>query len=111
MGIIKTERANFDRVRKEVFDQHGKFIDYETGEEMQLVVKENNKKPGAPIMVLENGKVGFPTVNSIPIEIGDTIRGKMKLNFDTVFFVEVESILQKAPVADTDTTDTTDKED
>ncbi len=111
MGIIKTERADFDRVRKEVFDQHGKFIDYEVGEEMQLVVKENNKQPGKPIFVLENGKCGFSTVNSIPSEIGDTVRGKMKLNLDTVFFVEVNEIIQKAPAGDeTDTTTSVTKE-
>ncbi len=93
-------RADFERIKNETFREKGAFIDYEAGAEMQLVVKENNKQPGAPIFVLDNGKVGFSTINSIPIEIGDTIRGKIKLDLDTVFFVEVNEIIQHAPVTD-----------
>ncbi len=91
------EEEKFKDLKENIFAGTGAFIDYKTGDDIQLVVKENNQKPGSPIFVLESGKVGFNTINSIPSDIGDTVRGQIKLDMDTCFFVEVQEIITKAP--------------
>ncbi len=99
-AIQAAPRADFEKIKEETFSEKGAFVDYNAGDDMQLVVKENNKKPGESIFVLDNGKCGFSTINSIPSKIGDTIKGKIKLDLDTVFFIEVNEIIQHAPVTD-----------
>jgi hypothetical protein len=64
-----------------------------SGDEVQLVVRENSRKPGEPIFVREDGKVGFPTINSISVTIGATIRGRIQQEEPTYFLVEVRSIV------------------
>jgi hypothetical protein len=61
--------------------------------EIQLVARENNKKPGQVIFVREDGKVGFPTINSIAVEIGDVVHGKVFLDKDKYFLFEVQSVV------------------
>jgi len=82
-----------EEIKEEIFNRQGALNMYELGDEVQLQVKENKKNPGAPIFIREDGKVGFPTFNSIPIDIGEIIKGKIKLDTDTYFFVEVQEIL------------------
>ena len=59
----------------------------------QFVVRENSKKPGEPILVREDGKVGFPTMNSIHVKIGDTVRGKIQQEEENYFLFEVQEII------------------
>jgi hypothetical protein len=63
------------------------------GEDQQFVVRENKKKPGEPIFVREDGKVGFPTINSIRVDIGDTIRGYVRHEEPSYFLVEIREII------------------
>ena len=60
----------------------------------QYIVRENKKKPGEPIFVREDGKVGFPTINSIKIEIGDVVRGKIQHEEPNYFLLEVREIVK-----------------
>ena len=60
----------------------------------QFVVRENAKKPGEPIFVMQNGKVGFPTINSLSVKIGDTVKGKIQMERDTYFLFEVTEIVK-----------------
>jgi len=62
-------------------------------DEIQMVAKENFRDPGKVIFVMENGKVGFPTRNSIPVEIGDIVRGRIHEDSDTYFLFEVQKIV------------------
>lgn len=64
--------------------------------EVQFTALENRKRPGHPIFVRDDGKVGFPTINSVSFDVGDVIRGHLKLDTDTYFFVEVSEVVQKA---------------
>jgi hypothetical protein len=61
--------------------------------EYQFVVRENKKSPGKPIFVREDGKVGFPTINSISIKIGDTVRGKIRQEEPNYFLFEIREIV------------------
>jgi hypothetical protein len=60
---------------------------------VQFTALENAKLSGEVIFVREDGKVGFPAFNSIPVKIGDTVRGTLTLEQDSCFFVEVHEIL------------------
>jgi hypothetical protein len=60
----------------------------------QYIVRENKKKPGEPIFVREDGKVGFPTINSVKIEIGDVVRGKIQHEEPNYFLLEVREIVK-----------------
>ncbi len=84
-----------ESLKEKIFNNRGSFLAYNTGDEIQLVVKENRQRPGAPIFVREDGKCGFSTINSIPFTIGDTVRGKIKIDTETVFFVEVNEIITR----------------
>jgi len=68
-------------------------LDFEIGDRVQLTVLENFKFPGNKLFVRDDGKVGFPTINSIPFEVGDTVRGVVRRNSDTYFFVEVQEVI------------------
>ena len=59
----------------------------------QFIVRENSKKPGEPIFVRGDGKVGFPTINSRRVEIGDTVRGRIQVEEDTYFLFEVREVI------------------
>jgi len=63
---------------------------------IQLKVRENRKKKGEPVFVREDGKIGFPTINSIKINIGDTVLGRVQLDADTYFMFEVSSVIDHA---------------
>jgi hypothetical protein len=82
-------------LKEHIFSGKGAEDFLDEGEEIQLQVKENNKKEGSPIFVREDGKVGFPTFNSIAIQIGDIVRGKIKFDTDHYFFVEVHEIVTR----------------
>jgi hypothetical protein len=66
----------------------------EKAEEVQYIVRENKKKPGEPIFVREDGKVGFPTINSVGINIGDVVRGKIQYEEPNYFLLEVREIIK-----------------
>jgi len=59
----------------------------------QFVVRENHKKPGEPILIRADGKVGFPTMNSLPCKIGDTVRGRIQQEEKNYFLFDIEEIL------------------
>ena len=82
-------------LKDQIFSGKGAESFLDPGENIQLQVKENNKKQGSPIFVRDDGKVGFPTFNSIPVHIGDTIRGRVKFDTDRYFFVEVQEIVTR----------------
>lgn len=67
------------------------------GEEVRFVAQENHKKPGSPIFVQDDGKVGFPSFNGLQVSIGDKIRGIVYHKEANYFFVEVVEILERAP--------------
>jgi hypothetical protein len=69
------------------------FKSREDDPEIQLTVRENKSRPGHPIFIRDDGKIGFSTFNSISFEIGDTIKGKIRHESDKYFFVEVQEIL------------------
>ncbi len=71
-------------------------LDYKEGDDVQLTVLENRKKPGESIFVRADGKVGFSTINSIQSTIGDTIRGRIKFDNENCFFVEVNEVIEHA---------------
>lgn len=50
---------------------------------------ENRQKPGNMVFIREDGKIGFPTTNSIPIKIGDIAKGKIVLEADSYFMVQI----------------------
>ena len=60
---------------------------------LQYIVRENKRKPGEPIFVREDGKVGFPTINSLNVEIGDIVRGKIQHEEPNYFLIEVREII------------------
>ena len=62
---------------------------------IQLTVMENRKRPGEQIFIREDGKIGFPTINSIRADFGDVVRGKVKIDEGSYFFVEIQEIVQK----------------
>jgi len=66
--------------------------DFKT-EEVIMNVHENAKKPGEPIFIREDGKVGFPTMNSIKVNIGDRVKCKVQHDADTYFLLDVKEIL------------------
>jgi hypothetical protein len=90
MEILNEELQN---LKEKVFRNKHSFYDYSLGDEVQLQVKENHKQTGKPIFVREDGKVGFPTINSIPIKIGETVKGTLKYDGENYFFVEVQEII------------------
>ncbi len=92
---VKNPEA-LEALKKKVFNKRKAFLNLETGDEIQLVVKENNRRPGKPIFVLANGKVGFPSLNSMPANLGDTIKGTIKIDNENVFFVEITEVVEKA---------------
>jgi len=62
----------------------------------QFKALPNRKKSGHIAFVKENGKIGFPTINSIKCRIGDVIRGEIVYETDTYFMLRVEEIVEKA---------------
>ncbi len=94
--------VNLIELRKKIFNKReamrgtAAVIDYQPGMEVRLIVKENKRKPGKQIFAREDGKVGFPTINSIPVNIGDVIDGRVEVNNDSCFFIEIERVVQKA---------------
>jgi hypothetical protein len=66
--------------------------DVYSDDEKQFIVRENRKKPGEPIFVREDGKVGFPTINSIAVKIGDIARGKIVHEEPTYFLAEIREV-------------------
>ena len=96
--IVQLKQKIFDR-RSQLMGSSA-VIDYEAGTHVRLIVKENNRKPGKMIFVREDGKCGFPTINSIKAKVGDVIEGTIKVDNDTCFFVEVENIVQRAITSD-----------
>ncbi len=70
-------------------------LDYNAGEEIQLKAQENRKRPGSPIFIASSGKIGFPTINSVPVQIGDVVRGKIKIENDSYFFVDVTEVITR----------------
>jgi len=82
--MIESGKLSSDEMREYLAPENGQFI-----------ARENNKNPGHIIFVREDGKVGFPTINSIPIEIGDTARGKIQSEEEHYFLFEVREIVNK----------------
>ena len=66
------------------------------GKEVQFVALENHKKPGSPIFIQDDGKIGFPSINGLQVKIGDTIKGIVHHTKRNYFFVEVTSIVTAA---------------
>ncbi len=105
---MTAEQSVIDSVqmKQKIFDRRENLkgtpalIDYEQGTSVRLIVKENSKKPGKIIFVREDGKVGFPTINSIHTKIGDVVEGKIKVDNKSCFFVEVDTIVQRAITTD-----------
>ena len=61
--------------------------------EVIMNVRENSKKPGTPIFVRDDGKVGFPTLNSISVKIGDRVQCRVQYEADTYFLLEVKKVI------------------
>jgi len=76
----------------ETFEETGK-LDL-TGEVKQFKVRENSKKPGTPIFVRDDGKVGFPTINSISVKIGEVVKGRIVSEQPSYFLVEVSEVVE-----------------
>ncbi len=90
------ESKILDELKKHLETSPTNTIDFQTGDEVVFVSKENRKSPGEPIFVREDGKVGFPTFNSISFNTGDKVRGRVKIDRDTCFFIEVYEIIENA---------------
>jgi hypothetical protein len=58
----------------------------------QFKALENRRKDG-PIFIREDGKVGFPTLNSIKFKIGDIVRGPVVYETERYFMLRVEEVL------------------
>ncbi len=71
-------------------------VTFSIGDEVQFVAKPNRRDPSKPIFVREDGKVGFSNLNSIPYKIGDTIKGRVKLDTAGCFFIEVHKVVKLA---------------
>jgi len=59
----------------------------------EFKVLENHRKPGYPIFVNQEGKVGFPGFGSIPISIGQTIKGVIVYEHNNYFLVRVQEVV------------------
>lgn len=98
--IEETQKTEtLESLKGKIFNNRGTFLAHDVGDEIQLVVQENRQRPGEPIFIREDGMIGFKTVNSISMNIGDVVKGQIRLNNDTVFFVEVNEIVERAPKA------------
>ncbi len=69
--------------------------DYNVGEEIQLTAVENRQNKEEPAFILPDGKIGFPSRNSVPVEIGDTIIGKIEVIADHYVFIAAKEIIHK----------------
>ncbi len=94
------ETTKIQDLNQKIFNKREKLrgtaavIDYSQGDTVRLIVKENSRKPGRVCFAREDGKVGFPTINSLQVKIGDVIEGRVKADNPTCFFVDVEKIVQ-----------------
>jgi len=62
-------------------------------EELQMVIKENNRQPGEFILVKNTGKVGFLTKNSIPVRLGDVVKGIITREEENFFLFEAHELV------------------
>ena len=86
---------------KEKFETNNTIImdDYDIGEEIQLTVVENKQNAGEPAFILPDGKIGFPSRNSIPVKIGDVILGKVEVIADHYAFIAAKEIIHSEGAA------------
>jgi hypothetical protein len=96
MQDIKTPIQKAIKTLNEKYPDHSLNDTFISGENVELEVKENNRRPGHPIFVKGNGKVGFPAFGSIDISIGDTIRGEVVYEHEYYFLVRVNDIIKKS---------------
>lgn len=82
-------------IKADIFKEGNTLNDYIVNDEIQLVVKENRQKSGQPIFILPDGKIGFPSKDSIPVNIGDVVTGKIAMITDRYVFVTASEILHK----------------
>lgn len=102
-----------DKLQKALHDIKSIIADYEADPEGTDILKgiqeadtriftvlENNKKPGQPIFMATEGdnmgKVGFPDINGLEVQIGDTVRGKIRFEHENYFVVDVIEIVKRA---------------
>lgn len=90
---------NITDVTKQHADTGENLIDLIADNEVhQFIARENYKKPGQPIFIQDDGKVGFPSINGLNVNIGDTVKGVVHHSQENYFFVEVQEIVKAAPV-------------
>lgn len=70
--------------------------DYKVNDDIQLTVRENHKKQGQPVFVLPDGKIGFPSKDSIPVNIGDVVSGKISMITNRYVFITASEVLHKS---------------
>lgn len=68
---------------------------YTTGSKLQLTAHNNKKQPGEPVFILPDGKLGFPSRDSIPVEVGDVISGEVAMVGDSYVFITANKTLYK----------------
>jgi len=68
-------------------------IDFKPGDTVQIKALENKRKKGEPVFIREDGKIGFPTINSVAFKIGDTVKGNVTRDADTYFMVQITEVV------------------
>jgi hypothetical protein len=63
-------------------------------EKAQLKATSNRKNPSSLMFIREDGKIGFPTSNSIRFSNGDIISGTILQEEETYFMIRVEKVLE-----------------
>jgi hypothetical protein len=61
---------------------------------IQIKAKKNRANPNRLVFIREDGKLGFPSENSIPINEGDICRGVIMLEQENYFLVQVREIVK-----------------
>ena len=81
---------------REILSKENLTLDeYYSGQELQLTVRSNKKKPNQPVFIMPDGRIGFPSENSIPVEIGDVIKGHVAMISDSYAFVTASEIIHR----------------
>ncbi len=57
---------------------------------------EHPNRPGVKCFLNEDDVLGYPTINSVHFEIGDTVEGVMVISNERTFFIEVTGIFKRA---------------
>lgn len=84
--VAKDLKLNPTKTMKDGFD---------VGEQVQLTARSNKRSPNDVIFILPNGKIAFPSADSIPCNIGDVVKATVIADREKFSFITVNEIIHK----------------